>query len=132
VSTSIERFFARYAGAISADDVPAIVSCFDPPTVVVDDAATELLIDHARLAEHFTGMAERYRARGAFSATATVRGVEQLTAALCLADVCWDAFDDAGAAAPVEVETYHYLLRTVDPAEPRIVAVIVTPIRPGV
>jgi hypothetical protein len=106
--------------------VPGIVSCFDPPIVVVDDAATTLLVDHAHLKDHFTGMAERYRARGAFTATAAVRGVEQLAPALWLVDVGWDSFDEAGAPAPVEVETYRYLLRAVQPDEPLIVAVVVT------
>lgn len=64
----IEKFFARYGAALSSDDVSGIVSCFDPPTVVVDDAATTLMIDHAHVEEYFTGMAERYRARGALSA----------------------------------------------------------------
>ena len=121
----IERFFARYGAALSSDDLPGIVSCFDPPTVVVDDAATALMIDPAHLADHFTGMAERYRARGAYTGTATVRGVEQLTPALWLVDVAWDAFDETGAPAPVPVETYRYLLRAKQPDQPLIVAVVV-------
>jgi hypothetical protein len=126
VRPDIEKFLARYGAALSSDDVPAIVSCFDPPTVVVDDATTTLLIDHAQLRDHFTGMAERYRARGAFSATATVRGVEQLAPALWLVDVGWDSFDETGAPAPIDVETYRYLLRAVQSDEPLIVAVVVT------
>ena len=74
----------------------------------------------------FTGMAERYRARGAFNATARVREVEQLTPALWLVDVAWDSFDETGAPAPVDVETYRYLLRAVQPDEPLIVAAVVT------
>lgn len=122
----IEKFFARYGAALSSDDVPGIVSCFDPPTVVIDDAATTLMIDHAHVEAYFTGMAERYRARGAFSAAATVRGVEQLAPALWLVDVRWDSFDETGAPAPVSVETYRYLVRAVQPDEPLIVAAVVT------
>jgi hypothetical protein len=126
VRPDIDKFFARYSAALSSDDVPGIVSCFDPPTVVVDDAATTLLIDHTHVRDHFTGMAERYRARGAFSATATVREIEQLAPALWLVDVGWDSFDETGAPAPVAVETYRYLLRAVQRDEPRIVAAVVT------
>ena len=122
----IEKFFARYGAALSSDDVPGIVSCFDPPTVVVEDAATTLMRDHAHVEEYFTGMAERYRARGAFTATATVLGVEQLAPALWLVDVRWDSFDETGAPAPIEVETYKYLLRAAEPDEPLIVAAVVT------
>ncbi|MGH8947147.1 MAG: hypothetical protein ACRDVL_13495, partial [Acidimicrobiia bacterium] len=75
---------------------------------------------------YFTGMAERYRARGAFIATATIRRVEQLTPALWLADVRWDSFDETGAPAPVDVETYRYLMRAADPEKPLIVAAVVT------
>jgi hypothetical protein len=39
VRPDIERF-SRDDAARSSDDVPGIVSCFDPPTVIVDDAAT--------------------------------------------------------------------------------------------
>ncbi len=122
----IEKFFARYGAALSSDDVPGIVSCFDPPTVVIDDAATTLMIDCAQVEAHFTGMAERYRAGGAFSAVATVRGVEQLASAIWLVDVRWDSFDEAGAPAPISVETYRYLVRAVQPDEPLIVAAVVT------
>jgi len=75
---------------------------------------------------HFTGMAERYRAVGAFTGTATIRGVRQLTPALSLVDVRWDSFDEAGAPASVAVETYQYLVRAARPERPLIVAVIVT------
>lgn len=122
----VEKFFARYGAALSSDDLPGIVSCFDPPAVVVDDAATTLMIDHAQVKEYFTGMAQRYRARRAFSATATVRGVEQLAPALWLVDVRWDSFDENGSPAPASVETYRYLLRTERPDVPLIVAAIVT------
>ena len=122
----IERFFERYGAALSSDDVHGIVSCFDPPTVVIDDATTTLMIDRAQLEAHFTGMAERYRARGAFTAVATVRGVEQLASALWLADVQWDSLDATGAPAPVNAETYRYLLRAIQPDAPLIVAAVVT------
>ncbi|MGH2827842.1 MAG: hypothetical protein ACRDKF_12840 [Actinomycetota bacterium] len=78
------------------------------------------------LEAYFTGMAERYRARGAFSAAATVRGVEQLASAVWLVDVRWDSFDATGSPAPVSVETYRYLVRSVQPDEPLIVAAVVT------
>lgn len=122
----IEKFFSRYGAALSSDDVPGIVSCFDPPTVIIDNAATTLMIDHAQVEEYFTGMAERYRARGASSAVPTVRGMEQLAPALWLVDVRWDSFDGTGAPAPASVETYRYLVRAVQPDEPLIVAAVVT------
>jgi hypothetical protein len=122
----IEEFFARYGAALSSGDLPGIVSCFDPPTVIVEETATTLMIDQRQLSAYFMGIEERYRARGAFTASATVRDVEQLTSALWLVDVCWDSFDESGAPAPVKVETYKYLLRTVRPEEPLIVAAVVT------
>jgi hypothetical protein len=106
--------------------LPGIVSCFDPPTVIVDEAATTLMIDHKQLEDYFIGIDERYRARGLFNAAATVREVEELTAALWLVDVRWDSFDESGAPTPASVETYKYLLRTVRPEEPLIVAAVVT------
>jgi hypothetical protein len=122
----IEKFFARYGAALSSDDVQGIVSCFDPPTVVIDDATTTLMIDRAQLEAHFTGMANRYRARGAFTAVATVRGVEQLASALWLVDVRWDSLDEAGEPAAISAETYRYLVRAIQPDEPLIVAAVVT------
>jgi hypothetical protein len=116
---------SRYGAALSSDDVPGIVSCFDPPTVVIDDAAT-LMIDRAQLEAHFTGMAKRYRARGAFPAVATVQGVEQLASALWLVDVRWDSLDEAGEPATISAETYRYLVRAIQPDEPLIVAAVVT------
>lgn len=123
---AINKLFARYGTALSAGDLPSIGSCFDPPSVVIADDATALMVDRAQVKEYFTGMAERYRARGAFTATPTIHRVEQLTPALWLADVRWDSFDETGAPAPVGVETYRYLMRAADPDEPLIVAAIVT------
>ena len=123
---AIDKLFARYGTALSAGDLLGIGSCFDPPSVVIADDATALMVDMAQVKEFFTGMAERYRARGAFTATPTIRRVEQLTPALWLADVRWDSFDETGAPAPVGVETYRYLMRATDPDEPLIVAAIVT------
>lgn len=95
-----------------------------------DNGRTEggLVREHRRrrLRKPFTGIAERYRARGAFSATAIVRGVERLAPALWLVDVRWDSLDETGAPAPVSVETYRYLVRAAQPDEPRIVAAVVT------
>jgi len=122
----IEKFFERYGAALSSDDVHGIVSCFDPPTVVIDDATTSLMIDRAQLEAHFTGMAERYRARGAFTAVATVRGVEQLASALWLADVQWDSLNEAGEPAVISAETYRYFVRAIQPDVPLIVAAVVT------
>src|SRR5918996_2007964 len=85
-----------------------------------------LMIDHAHVEAYLTGMAERYRARGAFSTAATVRGVEQLAPALWLVDVRWDSFDETGEPTSVSVETYRYLVRAVQPDEPLIVAAVVT------
>jgi hypothetical protein len=123
---AIDELFARYGTALSAGDLLGIGSCFDPPSVVIADDATVLMIDQAQVKEFFTGMAERYRARGAFTTTPTIRRVEQLTPALWLADVRWDSFDETGAPAPVGVETYRYLMRATHPHEPLIVAAIVT------
>jgi hypothetical protein len=63
-------------------------------------AVPESLVDLAQVKKYFTGMAERYRARGAFTARPTIHRVEQLTPALWLADVRWDSFDETGAPAP--------------------------------
>jgi hypothetical protein len=122
----IEKFFARYGAALSSGDLPGIVSCFDPPTVIVDETTTTLMIDRMQLSDYFTGIEERYRARGAFSASATIHSVEQLASALWLVDVSWDSLDESGEPAPVGVETYKYLLRTVRTEEPLIVAAVVT------
>jgi hypothetical protein len=122
----IAKFFARYGAALSSGDLPGIVSCFDPPTVIVDEAATTLMIDHRQLHDYFMGIEERYRALGAFTASAKVRDIEQLASALWLVDVCWDSFDESGAPAPVNVETYKYLLRAVQPEELLIVAAVLT------
>ena len=122
----IEKFFSRYAAALSSGDLPGIVSCFDPPTVIVDETTTTLMIDRMQLSDYFTGIEERYRARGAFSASATIHSVEQLASALWLVDVSWASLDESGELAPVGVETYKYVLRTVRTEEPLIVAVVVT------
>ena len=84
---AIDKLVARYETALSAGDLPGIGSCFDPPSAVIADDATELMVDRAQVKEYFTGMAERYRARGAFTATPTIRRVEQLTPALWLTSV---------------------------------------------
>ena len=47
MSQDIEKFFARYGAALSSGDLPEIVSCFDPPTVIVDEATTNLIVDHS-------------------------------------------------------------------------------------
>jgi hypothetical protein len=126
VKDSIETFFARYGAAISSDDVTGIAACYDPPSLLITDTVSTLLGDSAQVAAYFTGMAQRYRARGAFDARISIRAVEQLSAALFLVDVRWDSVDEAGAPAPVEVETYLYLVRVAESDELLIVSVIVT------
>jgi hypothetical protein len=122
----IEKFFARYGVALSSGDLPEIVSCFDPPTVIIDEAITTLMSDHRQLSNYFTGIEERYRARGGFTASATIRDVEQLASALWLVDVSWASFDESGEPARVSVGPYKYVLRTVGAEEPLIVAAVVT------
>jgi hypothetical protein len=122
----IAKFFARYGAALSSGDLPEIVSCFDPPTVIVDEATTTLMVDRGQLSDYFTGIEKRYRARGAFTASATIRDIEQLASALWLVDVSWASFDESGEPAPVSVETYKYVLRTAGAEEPLIVAAVVT------
>ncbi len=123
---NFEKFFARYGAALSSGDLPGIVSCFDPPTVIIDETATTLMVDRRQLSDYFTGIEKRYRARGAFSASATIHGVEKLASALWLVDVSWASFDESGEPAPVGVESYKYLLRAMRAKEPLIVAAVVT------
>jgi hypothetical protein len=111
---------------MSTDDLPSIVSCFDPPVTVIADESTVVLGDRAKVEEHFVGMADRYRAQGAFTAVPTIRRVEQFTAALCLVDVRWDSLDREGEPASVDVETCQYVVRASEPDQPLIVAAIVT------
>ena len=84
------------------------------------------MVDRRQLSDYFTGIEKRYRARGAFSASATIHGVERLASALWLVDVSWASFDESGEPAPVSVESYKYLLRAVRAKEPLIVAAVVT------
>jgi len=91
----IEKFFARYGAALSSGDLPVIVSCFDPPTVIIDETATTLMVDRRQLSDYFAGIEKRYRARRAFSASATIHGVEQLASVLWLVDVRWASFDES-------------------------------------
>jgi hypothetical protein len=126
VSLAIDALFARYATALSADDLASIASCFDPPVAVVADESTVVMVDRAHVKEYFVGMADRYRAQGAFIAVPMIHRVEQLTSALWLVDIRWDSLDRDGAPTSVAVETCQYLLRASEPDQPLIVAAIVT------
>jgi hypothetical protein len=121
-----EKFFDQYGRALSAGDLETIVECFAPPSIIVDDSSTTLMVDRKELLQYFNGIEDRYQAAGAFSATASVGAVEQLSPTLWLVDVRWDSFDESGAPALVDVETYKYLLRNREPEAMVIVAALVT------
>lgn len=126
VLPDFEAFFARYGEALNSGDLAGVISCFDPPSSIIDDDSTTLMVDRTALENYFAGIDERYRAQGAFSATATVERVERLTPALWLVDLRWDSFDETGAPAAIAAETYKYLLRVEHPDHPLIVTAIVT------
>ena len=121
-----ERFFDHYGRALSAGDLETIVGCFAPPSIIVDDSRTTLMVNRKELLQYFNGIEERYQALGAFTATTSVGAIEQLSPTLWLVDVRWDSFDESGAPASVDVETNKYLLRHREPEEMLIVAALVT------
>lgn len=88
----IERFFHQYGRALSAGDLETIVGYFAPPSIIVDDSSTTLIVDRKELLQYFNGIEERYQALGAFTATASVGAIEQLSPTLWLVDVRWDSF----------------------------------------
>jgi hypothetical protein len=120
---ALTDFFDRYGTALTANDLPAVASCYAMPGMVVSDDATFSFATPAAVEAAFSGAAEAYHAKGLVAARADVLEVDWLTDGLALVAVRWEYLDAQGGAVPGE--SYRYLMRTVG-GKPLICVVIPT------
>jgi hypothetical protein len=121
----LRRFFARYGEALAAGDLKAVSGCYAVPSLVLSDAGSVPVAAPEEVEAAFDGAAERYRAQGLVDLRPTLVASEALSERLVSADVRWDYLDEQGRSA--QQNSYRYVLRLEDEAEPRIQVVIEIP-----
>ena len=127
--SEVAAFLDGYAEALSGGDLPGIAACYALPALVAGDAATIPIAEAAQVEAAFAGAADAYQAQGLVGIRPELRGVEQLTPALLLADVGWAYLDEGGQAR--RHSSYRYLLRRADTGRLGIQVVIdTTPAQP--
>jgi hypothetical protein len=92
---------------------------------VLSDAGSVPVAAHEEIEAAFDGAAERYRAQGLVALRPTLVASEALSEWLVSADVRRDYLDEQGRSA--QQNSFRYVLRLEDEAEPRIQVVIETP-----
>ena len=120
----LRRFLVRYGEALSAGDLKAISGCYAVPCLVLSDEGSVPITAREEVEAAFDGAAERYRAQGLVAVRPTLVASEALGEKLVWVDVRWDYLDEQGRSA--QQNSYRYVLRLEDEAEPRIQVVIGT------
>ena len=125
----VEAFLDRYGEALAGGDLAGIAACYTLPALVAGDGAAIPIAEPGQVEAAFAGAADAYRAQGLVGIRAELRGVDELTPNLVLADVRWAYLDGAGDAR--RRSSYRYLLRRFAPEGRLGIQVVVDTTPPG-
>ena len=127
--SEVEAFLGGYAEALATGDLPGVAACYALPALVAGDDGAIPIAEAAQVEAAFAGAADAYRAQGLVGIRAELRGVDELTPNLALADVRWAYLDEAGDAR--RHSSYRYLLRRSVPEGRLGIQVVVDTTPPG-
>jgi len=107
----VTSFLQRYGEALSAGDLPTIVSCWEIPAFVLSDPGARAVTEAAQVEQFFAEAVASYRAQGLVSTTPELLQIEPLGQRIASVDVRWSARDVNGAVQSTEHSRYILRLR---------------------
>lgn len=102
-------FLERYGRGLSEGDLAAISECWEPPALVLADAATMPVDELGEVQAFFSQAVEWYRSEGLMATRPALAKVQRLGERLVAVDVEWSAVDADGVEK--SRERSHYILR---------------------
>lgn len=118
----IQRFFDRFARAVTSGDGHSIARMWAVPALVVGDSMVQAVGSLDQVEEFFGGAKEQYNAQGITDTRAELQRVEWLTRRLAVVDVRWPYLDAQGVERGEETSTY--VLRRDDAGELKLQAAL--------
>ena len=118
----IQRFFDRFARAVTSGDGRSIARMWAVPALVVGDNMVQAVGSLDQVEEFFGGAKEQYNAQGIADTRAELQRVEWLTRRLAVVDVRWPYLDAQGVERGEETSTY--VLRRDDSGELKLQAAL--------
>jgi hypothetical protein len=118
----IQRFFDRFARAVTTGDGRSIARMWAVPALVVGDSMVQAVGSLDQVEEFFGGAKEQYNAQGIADTRAELQRVEWLTRRLAVVDVRWPYLDAQGVERGEETSTY--VLRRDDSGELKLQAAL--------
>ena len=118
----IQRFFDRFARAVTSGDGRSVARMWAVPALVVGDTMVQAVGSLDQVEEFFGGAKEQYNAQGITDTRAELQRVEWLTRRLAVVDVRWPYLDAQGVERGEETSTY--VLRRDDSGELKLQAAL--------
>ena len=117
-----QRFFDRFARAVTSGDGRRIAEMWAVPALVVGDSMVQAVGSREAVELFFGGAKDEYNARGITDTRAELQRVEWLTRRLAVVDVRWPYLDASGVERGEESSTY--VLRRDDSGELKVQAAL--------
>ena len=118
----VQRFFDRFARALTAGDGRTIAQMWSVPALVLGDTMARAVNSTAEVERFFAGAKDQYHATGITDTRAELQRIEWLTRRIAVVDVRWPYLDAAGEETGEESSTY--VLRRDDSGELKMQAVL--------
>jgi len=114
----VQDFLDRMAKAITSGDIPAIVSLWQVPALVLDDADVKAVNSNREIERFFAGARQQYNARGIMDTRAEIMNLHWPNERIAIVEVRWPYLDAQGREVGEETSTY--TLRRDDEGELRL------------
>ncbi|HEV8691962.1 MAG TPA: hypothetical protein VGQ91_16785 [Ideonella sp.] len=102
----VQQFLDRFAKALTAGDVAAVVSLWQVPAYVLSDTDIHPVGSRAEIEQFFAGAKDRYNAQGVVSTRAEISQLRWPTERIAIAEVRWPYLDAQGREVGEENSTY--------------------------
>ena len=122
VDEVVQRFFDRFARALTAGDGRSIARMWSVPALVLGDTMVQAVGNYDEVERFFSGAKDQYNAQGITDTRAEVQRIEWLTRRIAVVDVRWPYLDAAGVERGQESSTY--VLRRDDSGELKMQAIL--------
>jgi hypothetical protein len=102
----VQQFLDRFAKALTAGDVAAVVSLWQVPAYVMSDADIHPVGSQAEIGQFFAGAKQRYNEQGIVSTRAEISQLRWPTERIAIVEVRWPYLDAQGREVGEENSTY--------------------------
>ena len=104
--SELKDFFDRYCRAVTAGDLPALVSAWEIPAYVLSDIGAHAVGSPDEIAKIFAGAKQQYNARGIVDTRADIVRSEWSSDRIAIVSVRWPLIDRNGREIGYEGSTY--------------------------